>query len=121
MQKQMQEQPIQEAQEGEEERTGKLVVITSIYRKAGQRKTDRFVKKFYGQTTTSHGGKYQYRRKGLLDKIPNIKLGRGVIIVRHQDLPQITNFLDQWQAEYATRTIILKPKDQQTLTQQPTK
>jgi len=133
MQPREEAQRTQEAEEaGEEEgreergrkvemRRGKLVVVSSVYGKIGQRKTDDFVKKFYGQTTTSHRGKYRYRRRGLLDEIPHIKLGRGVIIIRPIDLDRVTRFLDEWEADYTTRDILLNPPDQQILTQTPTK
>jgi hypothetical protein len=117
--KQMQEtRGVQRAQRPQ---GGKLVVITSVYNKLGQRKTDEFVKKFYGQTTTSHKGKYRYRRKGLLDEIPHIKLGKGVLIIKHTDLDKVTRFLDEWEADYTTRDITLNQNDQKTLTQKPTK
>lgn len=96
-------------------------MVASVYGRLGQRKTDDFVKKFYGQTTTSHKGKYRYRRRGLLDDVPHIKLGRGVLIIRHIDLDKVTKFLDEWEADYTTRDIILNPDDQKTLTQTPTK
>ncbi len=40
------------------------------------------VKNLYVQRTSSHGGRYVYRRKGLLDEIPHVRLIRGVILVR---------------------------------------
>ncbi len=43
------------------------------------------VKKLYGQETSSHGGKYSYRREGLLDTMPSRKLIRGVLILREED------------------------------------
>ena len=103
-----------------EMRIGKLVVVSSVYGKIGQRKTDDFVKKFYGQATTSHRGKYRYRRRGLLDDVPHIKLGRGVIIIRPIDLDRVTRFLDEWEVDYTTRDIVLNPADQKVLTQKPT-
>ncbi len=51
------------------------------------------VKRLYGQRTSSHGGKYVYRRKGLLDEIPHVRLIRGVIIVRREDTGKVTRFM----------------------------
>jgi hypothetical protein len=101
------------------ESLGKLVVVASIYRKAGQRSTDRFVKKFYGQETTSHGGRYRYHRKGLLDDIPHVKLGRGVLIIKPEDLEKVAGFLEDWKATYSVRDIILSPNDKEHLQQKP--
>ncbi len=42
-------------------------------------------RRLYGQWTSSHGGRYVYRRKGLLDEIPHLRLIRGVSIVRTED------------------------------------
>jgi len=102
--------------EDEDER-GKLVVVAGIYRRAGQRGTDNFVKKFYGQETASHGGRYRYRRRGLLDDVLHVKLGRGVLIVRPQDLDRVTGFLGEWGASYVVRDIVLSPEDQKALLQ----
>ncbi len=43
------------------------------------------VKRLVGQRTSSHGGTYVYRRKGLLDEIPHVRLIRGVITVGTED------------------------------------
>ncbi len=73
------------------------------------------VKKLYGQRTSSHGGKYVYRRKGLLDEIPHVRLIRGVIIVRIEDAVRVIRFLEQIGAEVHERTVTLTPKDRKVL------
>jgi hypothetical protein len=73
------------------------------------------VKKLYGQNTSSHGGKYRYRRKGLLDKIPSSRLIRGVIIVRKKDKKEILELLDGFDAEVHVREVMLKSKDLKAL------
>ena len=50
------------------------------------------VKRLYGQRTSSHGGKYVYRRKGLLDEIPHVRLVRGAIVDRAEDAERIMRF-----------------------------
>ena len=69
------------------------------------------VKKLYGQKTSSHKGKYQYRRKGLLDEIPAYKLIRGVIIVREEDREQVITFLEGYDTEIHIRRVELTPED----------
>lgn len=59
------------------------------------------VKRLYGQNTSSQGGKYRYRRKGLLDEIPSVRLIRGVIIVEKKNKKKSiclaqTQFLPQY-------------------------
>ncbi len=65
----------------------------------------RFVKKLYGQETSSWGGKYAYRRKGLLDGLPHRKLLRGVVILRERDLGEVVGFLEEWKAQVEVRSI----------------
>jgi len=70
-----------------------------------------FAKRFYGQETSVQGGRYRYRRRGLLDDVPHIKLARGVIIVQTEDRERVTSFLDQNAAIYHVRTVELTLKD----------
>jgi len=69
------------------------------------------VKKLYGQKTSSHKGKYRYRRKGLLDEIPAHRLIRGVIIVREEDREQVISFLEGYDTEVFIRRVELTPDD----------
>ena len=69
------------------------------------------VKKLYGQKTSSHKGKYHYRRKGLLDEIPAHRLIRGVIIVREEDSEQVISFLEGYDTEVNIRRVELTPED----------
>jgi len=75
----------------------------------------RFQKKFFGQETSSHGGKYRYRRKGLLDEIPHRLLIRGVIIVGPGDVDDIKEFLSDFDAEAHVRRVLLTKEDCQAL------
>jgi hypothetical protein len=49
----------------------------------------RFRKRIYGEETSSWGGRYRYRRKGLLDEIPHVKLYTGVVILRKEDVRRV--------------------------------
>lgn len=69
------------------------------------------VKKLYGQDTTSHKGKYRYRRQGLLDTIPSRRLIRGVIIVRMEDEDKVVKLLEEFGAEIYVREVILTKRD----------
>ncbi len=92
---------------------GKIVVFT-IY-KNNRRSIDQFCKKFYGQETSSHGGKYHYRRRGLLDNIPHIKLIRGVVIVSKEDAEKVVQFLREYNAQFYVRDVILLSEDEAVL------
>ena len=43
----------------------------------------------FGYLDNSNKGAYQYRRKGILDKIPHLRLLRGAIIVKNKDQSKI--------------------------------
>jgi len=43
----------------------------------------------FGYLDNSNKGAYQYRRKGILDKIPHLRLLRGAIIVKDKDQSKI--------------------------------
>jgi hypothetical protein len=69
------------------------------------------VKRLYGQSTSSQGGKYRYRRKGLLDEIPSVRLIRGVIIVEKKNKKKILELLEEFDAEVYVREVVLIRKD----------
>lgn len=93
---------------------GKLFVFT-IFKNNERKNIDKFCKKFYGQETSSHGGKYRYRRHGFLDDIPHIKLIRGVIIVPTDSAEKVIQFLEEFNAEFFMRDVILLPEDEAVL------
>ncbi|MEA2079010.1 MAG: hypothetical protein U9P00_03980 [Pseudomonadota bacterium] len=73
------------------------------------------VKRLYGQNTSSQGGKYRYRRKGLLDEISSVRLIRGVIIVEKKNKKKILELLKEFDAEVYVREVILIRKDLKVL------
>jgi len=74
-------------------------------------KSSAFVKAFYGQETSSHQGKYKYRRNGILDDIPHNKLIRGVIIVKSKDAGIVIDFLKKESANYHIRIVEFSEED----------
>jgi hypothetical protein len=91
------------------------VIIFKVYRKGNQRVVNRFCQKFYGQDTTSHGGKYRHHKQGLLEDIPHVKLLRGVIIVAENDWNAVVEFLKKFNAEIYVRRVVLTPGDKKAL------
>ena len=73
------------------------------------------VKRRVGQRTSSHGGKYVYRRKGLLDEIPHARLIRGMILVRTKDDARVRAFLEDFGAKVQARRVELTKEDWETL------
>lgn len=72
---------------------------------------NKFCKKFYGQDTTSHSGRYRYHRHGLLDDIPHRRIIRQVVIIRIEDAKKIVDFLKKYNAEIHTRIVNLTQDD----------
>ena len=75
----------------------------------------KFCQKFYGQETSSHGGKYRYRRRGLLDGVPYRKLTRGVVVLRHEDLDLVVDFLREYASKIHIRKMELSENDLEML------
>lgn len=85
---------------------GKLVAFI-VFTHGNKVKSSMFAKKFYGQETSSHSGKYKYRRKGFLDDIKHIKLIRGVIIVKKEEVNWVLDFLNQFDTKVFVRNVEL--------------
>ncbi len=83
--------------------------------KNNQALMNRFVQKFYGQDTTNHKGKYRFHRHGFLEDIAHIKLIRGVIILREEDVERVMKFLSEYDAEVHIRDITPTPEDEKNL------
>lgn len=61
---------------------------------------NKFRKELLGHKDSSHGGKYQYRRKGILSKIWNKKPIRSVIIVKEKDAESLRQFFVKYNATF---------------------
>ncbi len=98
-------------------KAGALEGVSIAFRLAryGRDRASEFVKRRVGQRTSSHGGTYVYRRKGLLDGIPHVRLIRGVILVRTEDAAKLCEFLERMAAEVHARRVILTGEDRAAL------
>ena len=93
------------------------VIAFRLYKNTDAKTTNRFCQKFYGQDSTSHGGKYRHHRHGLMEDIPHVKLIRGVIIVAEKNARKVISFLRKFNAEIHSRKVILKATDKKALRQ----
>jgi hypothetical protein len=73
------------------------------------------VKRLYGQETSSHGGRYRYRRTGLLEGVPHRRLIRGVIVLRVEDEKRVVRLLRELGAEVHVRRVELTAEDRNVL------
>jgi len=87
------------------------IVMFKMPPKTPTKLVNQFCKKFYGQDTTSHCGKYSYHRHGLLDDIPHRRIIRQVIIVRTEDSEKIVEFLREYNADIHLRIVELTKDD----------
>jgi hypothetical protein len=92
-----------------------VLVAFSVPTGKNRTKSSAFAKAFYGQETSSHHGKYRYRRRGFLDEIPYNKLIRGVIVIQNEDLARVLEFLNQHSANYHTRVVELTEEDRKAM------
>ena len=88
-----------------------ILIAFSVPTGKNKTKSSAFAKAFYGQETSSHHGKYKYRRTGILDEIPHNKLIRGVIIVKSEEASQVIEFLEKQSAQYHIRVVELSKED----------
>lgn len=65
--------------------------------------------------------RYEYRREGLLDEIPNIKVDNSVFIIAMKHLKRMMNFFDEWQdkVEIKTFPVLLNKKEIKELRENP--
>jgi hypothetical protein len=75
----------------------------------------RFRKRIYGEETSAQGGRYRYRRRGLLDEIPHALPYTGVVIVRPEDARRITKVVLAEGGVAMTRRVELKEMDRRAL------
>ena len=96
-----------------------VLVAFRVMKGSDQASANRFCKKFYGQDTSSHGGRYRYRRPGFLDDIPHRRLIRGVLVLREEDRDRVVEFLRGYGAEIHVRTVLLTQGDKEALAKRP--
>lgn len=69
----------------------------------------------YGEETSSHGGRYRYRRPGLLDGVRHVRLYWGVVIIADEDWPKLRRTLAEHGAVHAKREIRATRADERAL------
>ena len=75
----------------------------------------RFRRRIYGEDTSSWGGRYRYRRKGLLDEIPRVLFYTGVVIVRNRDAQPLIRSVKEVGGTVFRRRVRLTDEDARAL------
>lgn len=91
------------------------IIVFKLPPKKKNAEVSKFCQKFYGQDTSSWGGKYHYHRHGLLDDIPHRKLSRGVILINKNNLKTVIEFLEKYDAQVHVREVKLTEKDRKIM------
>jgi hypothetical protein len=81
------------------------VVVFHLRKGTPTTKHREFHRAVYGLDTSSWGGRYKYRLRGVLDEVPYVKLYRGVVLVSEDDFPALERMLRAFSAEYTWREI----------------
>lgn len=71
----------------------------------------RFHDAFWGRTTKTWKGRYEYHRAGLMEEVAHHRLIRGVFLIRLKDVGRVRAFLQQWGAEVHIRRVHLERGD----------
>lgn len=85
-----------------------------IYKLKGLSQIDRdkICRELLGRTVKTHKGKYTSRVRGLLDDIPHLRVGKGILIVNKDDERLLFDFLkDRKVEDIFIREIILTKDD----------
>ncbi|MBS3176042.1 hypothetical protein J4457_02285 [Candidatus Woesearchaeota archaeon] len=86
----------------------KAKLICYTIKQKGHKARSKLKRELFGYTDKSNNGKYEYERKGLLQKIPNLKPIRSVIITKIEDSNKLIKILKNYGAKTHVFDIILK-------------
>lgn len=76
---------------------------------------NKFFRELHGwnQVVPSHGKRYEYRRNGLLDEIPHIRVANSAFIVAMEHMKRMEQFFREWddKVEYDMMKIMMDPEN----------
>lgn len=80
---------------------------------------NKFYNGLYGRIQrVRHGDDvYKYRREGLLDEVPHIKVDKSVFIVDRDQTDRVLSYFREWKpkVEYKTFRVLLEPEERNEL------
>lgn len=84
------------------EMTTRAVMITFSVRSKefdGNYERNKFFRELYGwkQIIRKDDKKYEYKREGLLDEIPNIRVDQSMFIIMREHMERMKQFLEEWE------------------------
>jgi len=95
--------------------TDGYVVVFHLPPGSSRQRHREFARRVVGEATSSWGGKYRYRRKGLLDEVPHVVLNTGAVLVWADDGPWLSRALRREGGVVELRRVELTAPDHRTL------
>lgn len=80
-------------------------VIFYSQKKIMPKQRTKFKKELAGHNDASHGGKYTYKIKGLLDRIQHIKPSNAALIVKREDYKEVISLMKKYSIDYETYNV----------------
>jgi hypothetical protein len=76
----------------------KALIINYTLEKSQASERTSIHRALHSHTDFSNNGSYEYKRRGILDLIPNIRLGKGVFIILDKDKKRVLSILKKHNA-----------------------
>jgi hypothetical protein len=80
---------------------------------------NKFFRELHGwnQSVPSNGKKYEYRRPGLLDEIPHVRVADSAFIVALEHMKRMETFFDSWHEKVHCEMMKIMMQDREILRQ----
>lgn len=69
-----------------------------------------FNRALFGFTDNSNHSSYQYKRKGILSEINHLRLLKGAIIIKKDEINKVRPYFNKYKVKYQTYDISINPK-----------
>ncbi len=66
-----------------------------------------FNRAIYGYTDNSNNNTYQYKRVGILAQIPHLRLLKGALVIKNEDMGKIRQVLTKHKVKYEVYDILI--------------
>lgn len=67
-----------------------------------------FNRAIYGYIDNSNNSAYQYKRKGILSQIPHLRLLKGALVIKKEDMEKIKPLLKKYKVKYRVYDLLIK-------------
>ncbi len=101
-------------------RTAILIKFTIRTRNFGSNsERNKFFRELYGwkQIVTTEDKRYEYRREGLLDEMPHLRVDKSMFIIMRKNLDRMRQFFEEWddKINWNEFDVILRKEQQRLL------